>query len=186
MAKRASPIVCLFVSSVLSCSAQNSPGSADITSPQSQIIKVYSKAVPLLHQKTSVPLRLPAQVSGLDDDVYAIVKSVDNTGYVVILGATPDCEGQHVCSYGTLIGTSRPLNKIDEYGISDRRGTPVRLQHGVKGRFYETVCGAYCSDSLIVWTEGNYHYVIGLKAERKSGMIVAANSAIQRGSEGWK
>jgi hypothetical protein len=165
-----------------------STSKSDTSGPQPQIIKVFSKAAALLHQKTSVPLRLPTHVSGLDGEgeVYAIVKSANETGYIVILGATPDCEGQHVCSHGTLIGTSHPLSQVDEYAINDRRGTPVRLQHGLKGYFYESVCGAYCSDSLIVWTEGNNHYIIGLKAQRKSDMIGAANSAIQGGSERWK
>jgi hypothetical protein len=190
MVKLAIPAVFPIVLSVVLCQAQASPNTSksDASGPQPQIIKVFSKAAALLHQKTSVPLRLPTHVSGLDGEgeVYAIVKSANETGYVVILGATPDCEGQHVCSNGTLIGTSRPLSQVDEYAINDRRGILVRLQHGLKGYFYESVCGAYCSDSLIVWTEGNNHYIIGLKAQRKSDMIGAANSAIQGGSERWK
>ncbi len=163
---------------------QISPGSPK---PQSHLMKVFSGAVPMLRQKTSVPIRIPTQVPGLDaeDDLYAIVKSADETGYTVVLGATPDCEGQHVCSYGTLIGTTRPFNTIDDYGFKDRRRTRVRLRNGISGYFYDTVCEAYCSDSLVVWTEGKYRYIIGLKAERQSNMIKVANSAI-RATDRWK
>ncbi len=142
MVKLASPIVCLLVLSVFWCSAQTTPNASrpDSSSPQPQVIKAFSKAALILHQKTSVPLRLPTHVSGLDD-LYAIVKSADEAGYVVVLGSTPNCGGQHVCSYGTLIGTTRSLNQIDEYAISGRRRTSVELQHGLEGYFYESVCG---------------------------------------------
>lgn len=116
------------------------------------------------------------------EDVYAIVKSADDEGYVVILGATPDCEGQHQCSFGTLIGTTRPLEQIDEYSLNDSRGEPVRLIRGLKGYFFASDCGSYCSDAKIVWTEGKYRYVIGLKAAEKREMVTAANSAIENGA----
>jgi hypothetical protein len=113
------------------------------------------------------------------DELYAVVKSVDETGYVVVLGATADCEGEHVCSYGTMIGTSRPLDQIDEYDVTRRPRTLVKLRRGLTGHFYASVCGAYCSDSFITWTEGTYHYIIGLKAGRRSDLIGSVNSAIE-------
>jgi len=120
---------------------------------------------------------------GGESDLYAIVKSAEETGYIVILGATPDCEGQHVCSFGTFIGTTRSLDQVDEYSVSGRGSTPVNLQHGLKGHFYKSTCGAYCSDSLIVWTEGKNNYIIGIKAESKADMIKTVNSAIEAS---WK
>jgi hypothetical protein len=150
------------------------------TKPQSHVAETFSQVAPKLRKNTSVPLRLPTFVRGLEDEskLYAVIKSADAAGYVVVLGATPDCQGQHVCSYGIFIGTSRPLDLIGEYDFSDRHGTRVALAHGIKGAFYETDCGAYCSDALITWSEGNFHYVIGIKAEKKSDLIRTANSAI--------
>ena len=148
----------------------------------SSISSVYTKAVTVLQSKTSVPLRLPTCVWGLNsnDDIHAIVKSADESGYVLVLGATPDCEGQHVCSYGTMIGTSRPLNQIDDaYDVTRRPRTAVKLHRELHGYFYASVCGAYCSDSFVTWTEGKYHYVIGLKAEKKSNLLASVNSAIE-------
>lgn len=156
--------------------------------PQSHLMKVFSEAATVLRQKTSVPIRIPTEIPSLDaeNDLYAIVKSADGTGYAVILGATPDCEGEHVCSFGTLIGTTRPLNEIEDYEVTDRRRKQVVLWNGIRGYYYDSVCGAYCNDSLIVWTEGKYRYIIGLKAEKQSNMIKVANSAIRAGTDQWK
>lgn len=49
------------------------------------------------------------------------------------------------------------------------------LHHGITGDFYNRICAAYCSDTLMAWTEGKYHYIIGLEAESKLNMIRAAN-----------
>ena len=127
---------------------------------------VLTKAVTAVRSKTSVPIRLPTCISGFDsaEELHAIVKSVDGSRYVVVLGATPECEGQHVCSYGTMIGTSLPLNRIGAYDVTRRPRSLVDLHRRIKGYFYASVCGAYCSDSFITWTEGAYHYIIGLKA----------------------
>jgi hypothetical protein len=180
-------IACLLYLAVLSCAAQTSP---DRSSPQSQVFKVLSKAAFILRQKTAVPPRLPTHIAGLDQatesDLYAIIEYADEMGYSVILGGEPDCKGQHQCSYGTLIGTTRPLSEIDVYDVVDRRETLVMLANGLKGHFYDSDCGSYCSDSLVVWSEGKYHYIIGLKAGSKSDLIRVANSAIRAGIERWK
>jgi hypothetical protein len=179
-------LACLIWVGGISYPAQTSHGTPK---PKSHLMKVFSKAVPLILKKTSVPIRIPTEVPGLDredDDLYAIVQSADETGYTIILGATPDCEGQHVCSYGTLIGTTRPFNEIADDGLTDRRKKRVILWNGISGYFYDSVCGAYCDDSLIVWTEGKYRYIIGLKAEKQSNMIKVANSAIRAGTGRWK
>lgn len=117
---------------------------------------------------------------GLEDEteLYAIIKSADKARYIVVLGATPDCYGEHACSYGTFIGTSQPFDQVDDYSLRDMRGTPVTLTRGIRGTFYQSECGAYCSDALITWSEGNFHYVIGIKAEKKPDLIRTANSAI--------
>jgi hypothetical protein len=147
----------------------------------SSISKAFTNAVTVVRSKTSVPLRLPSCVWGLgsEDELYAVVKSVDESGYVVVLGATPDCEGQHVCSYGTMIGTTRPLDQIDDYDVTRRPRTLVKLRRGLTGYFYASVCGAYCSDSFVTWSEGTYHYIIGLKAETRSNLLASVNSAIE-------
>ena len=178
--KAAIHLFCTVLLSGLSCLAQTRPGPSDSTKTSMQLTSVYSEILPSLHRTTSVPLRLPARVSGLgaEDEVHAVLKSANATGYVIVLGATPDCAGQHVCSYGTVIGTSRSLDASDEYSMSNRRGSTASLHHGIKARLYQPICGSYCSDSLVVWAEGKCHYIIGLKAGSKRALILAANSAI--------
>ena len=160
------PLFLVFVA-VLLCSAQTS-----------RLVEVLAEIAPSLRDQTPVPLRFPSHIPDLDKEpeLYATTRSVDQTGYDVVLGAMPDCQGQHVCSYGFLVGTTRPVSDF----VSDRVGIAVPLRKGISGTFYDTVCGAYCDESLIVWSEGNYHYIIGLKAEKKSNMVVVANSAIGR------
>ena len=172
----------LFVFMLLLHAAQ-APGQESETHCSNSLFPingVLTKAITVVPSKTSIPLRLPTCVSGLDStsELHAIVKSVDERSYVVVLGDTPECEGQHVCSYGTMIGTSRPLDQIDEYDVTRRPRSLVNLHHGLTGYFYASVCGAYCSDSFITWTEGTYHYIIGLKAEERRNLIASVNSAI--------
>jgi len=157
------------------CSAQISPSE-----------KVFSTVIPALLRETSVPLRLPTYLAGLQKgDFYAIVTSADETGYTIVLGATPDCKGEHICSYGALIGTTHSLKDLSFYAVSDRKAISVPLHHGITGDFYDAMCAAYCSDSLMVWSEGKYHYIIGLKAESKPNVIRTANSAIDAADK-WK
>ena len=164
-----------------SCQAQAQGSGARCSGSQSSMNEAFAKAAITLRSKTPIPLRLPTCVLGLhsEEGPYAIVKSADESGYVVVLGATPDCQGQHACSYGTMIGTSRPLDRIDEYDVTRRPRSAVRLRGGLKGYFYPPVCGVYCSDSFITWTEGTYHYMIGLKAETRPSLLASANSAIE-------
>lgn len=172
-------VVCWFVAlATVICVAQTTPNPS---SRQAHLRNVLAKAALSVKQTATVPPRIPAYIPGLESEqnLYAIITFVDRDSYTVVLGATPDCEGQQVCSYATFIGTTRRLTEIDEYGLDRRRASLVKLKNGLIGYFYKSVCDAYCSDSLIVWTEGRYHYIIGLKAERQSTLLNVANSAIQ-------
>ena len=184
MVQFAKLLACLVIACGSINSPQSSPGGSAPKNHHSAISKAYAKALPVLHKKTSVPLRLPTQGLGLEgeQDLFAIVESADDTTYIVDLAATPDCYREHACSYGTFVGTSRPLHEIQGYGFEDREGISVGLRHGLKGRYYKGLCGAYCSDSRIVWTEGRFHYIIGLKAATKRDIVRSANSSIRGGS----
>lgn len=83
-----------------------------------------------------MPLRVPTYLSALKKgDVHAIINSAGQTGYIFALGATPDCRGERVCSYGAVIGTDHPLKDLDFYGVSDRKAASVPLHHGITGDF---------------------------------------------------
>lgn len=177
--KKIASIGCGLIALALGCNPLQAPAQG-CSSQLSSISSVFTNALPVLRSKTSVPVRLPACVRGLNskDELYAIVKTAEKSGYVVVLGAIPDCEGQHVCSYGTMVGTSGPLNQIGEYDLAHRSRVSVKLRRGLTGFYYASVCHAYCSDSLITWSEGSYHYIIGLKSGNLSSLVASANSAI--------
>ncbi len=168
------------------CPAQTTPTTS---SDKTSVPGAFLKAIPLLREKTAVPLRLPTHIPNLESEteLYAIVTSADETGYAVVLGAIPDCQGQHVCSYGTFIGRrSSSVATPGDYALPDKPGISVKLQHGLQGVFYPFSIGAYCSDSLITWVESSYRYLIYLKCGKQANAIKAANSAIQAGSERWR
>jgi len=147
---------------------------------QANLAQKLREYLPELKEKTKAPPRLITYFPrlGQADDLYVNVRSADSTGYEIVLGFTPDCEGQNVCGYGRLVGTTRPFNEIEE--IEGRKWVPVILKGRVKGRYYDTECAANCSYSVVAWSEGKWHYLVELKAERKSLVIRAANSALAR------
>jgi hypothetical protein len=112
-------VIWLLVGCVM-CSAQISPSD-----------QTFSKIVPDLLRKTFVPLRIPTYLPNLNSgDFHAFINSAEESGYIIVLGATVDCEGQHVCSYGALIGTAHPLKELDFYAVSDRKAALVPLHSG--------------------------------------------------------
>src|SRR5690348_16703240 len=117
--------------------AQVQRSGAPCSGSRSVVSNAFAKAIVTLRAKTPVPPRLPTCVPGMgsEDEAYAIVKSADESGYVVVLGATPDCRGQHVCSYGTMIGTLHPLVQIDKYDVTRRPRSAVKLRGGLRGYF---------------------------------------------------
>jgi len=154
---------------------------AEVRESQSALRDGLSDTVATLRGRTSIPVRIPKRVPALEaaDTVYPIIRSADEIEYVLVLGATSDCEGQHACSYGTFMGTTRPTQRIAEYDLADRKKKSVMLRHGFRADFYESICAAYCGDSVIFWNEGKYGYLIRLKGGKASELIAAANSAIE-------
>jgi|SRR5215469_1885062 len=128
-----------------------------------------------IRRQSAVPLRLPTYLPYLDEKnpIYASIGSVNKSHYRIILGYGRDCEGGPACLYAELEGSSTPLR---EY--AGETMVPISLQGGIKGYFINFTCGANCSESYIGWTEGGFHYFIGMKAEKKEMLIKIANSAI--------
>jgi hypothetical protein len=148
------------------------------TDEQAKLARRLREYLPQLKEKTSIPPRLITYFPRLDkaDDLYVNVISADSTRYEIVLAFDPDCLGQNVCGYGILVGTTLPFNEIPD--IKDRKWVPVTLAGGIKARYYDTQCYAYCSYSMVAWSEGKWRYLVELKAERKWLVIKAANSAL--------
>jgi len=148
------------------------------TDEQAKLAQRLRDYLPQLKEKTSIPLRLITYFPrlGKADDLYVNVISADSTRYEIVLAFDPDCLGQNVCGYGILVGTTLPFNEIPD--IEEQKWVPVTLAGGIKARYYDTQCHAYCSYSMVAWSEGKWRYLVELKAERKWLVIKAANSAL--------
>lgn len=122
-------------------------------------------------QQSRVTPRLPSFLPGVDNEnpVYAVVKSANAFGYEILLANTLPCEGQNVCLYGTIRGGIAPYAE---------HGTTVILKKHIRGKFIDSVCHVYCTQSYINWPEAGFFYSIGIKAEKKENLVKSANSAI--------
>ena len=138
----------------------------------------FSQFRSVLASKTPVPPRLPSYFPRVvaKKELFVKIDSADETGYKIYMGFDPDCDGQSMCRFGTLIGTTLPLDKISD--LEGRKSVPVPLQNDINGFYYDAECQASCNDSMVAWSEGKYQYVLGLKAEEKAYVTKAANSAI--------
>ncbi len=146
--------------------------------PERQSSGVFSSIKPLLAARTRIPARLPSFIPDAGDPlhpIYSILESAEPTGYSIELAWTEYCQGGNNCHYGTVRGSSSPLDKAD--GAS----TPITLAGGIKGSFIAFTCAAFCNDSTVVWTQGGYFYSVSIKAEKMDGLIKVANSAITAG-----
>ncbi len=172
------------------------------TSALSTVDPVFQPILSSLN-KTQAPLRLPAFIflesireSGLstfDGKVYANLLDVTPTTYVVILGATEECQGGNACRLGSISGSKNDRNtprgenllKLikSKYNASSNRRSKekpevVTLAKGIKGYFDPWTCGASCGDADIIWDENGYRYTVGSKIGTKSSLVKMANSAI--------
>src|SRR5215467_1541980 len=137
--------------------------------------RIFKEIIPLLLQKTGVPLRLPAYVPDSNDKenpLYAMVLVADQDHYSIQLAWRPDCEGGNACHVG-YIGGSKTAPPHP-----DKDAAPVTLLGGIKGSFVEFDCGAHCDDASLDWSEGGFYYGISLRAGDKKTLVRMANSAI--------
>ena len=136
---------------------------------------VFASVVGTLHEKTKVPLRLPTFLP-FDRDrsnpLYANLRSVDENSYSVELGWVADCEGGNACHYGTVSGSTKPVE------VEQGRRVAVNLVHGIHGYFVDSTCGAHCDDATLNWSQNGYFYQISVKAGRMAELKLIANSAI--------
>jgi hypothetical protein len=142
---------------------------------------IFSQIVPLLLQKTSVPLRLPEYVPYSDDKetkLYSILKVAEPERYSIELTWLQDCDGGNACHVGYVGASKTP------FPSERKRRVPVSLAGGIGGFFVGFDCGAHCDDASLDWKEGDYYYGISLKAADKNTLVRMANSAIEGAAHG--
>jgi hypothetical protein len=107
------------------------------------------------------------------EPLYLFVQAVGLSGYSIVLAVVDQpCEGQNWCTYGSLEGSTKPIQNGDLPAI------PVHLANGVQASYTKFVCYASCTQAYINWKQNGYYYSIGIKAGKKRQLIEAANSVI--------
>jgi hypothetical protein len=156
-----------------SCISWRQHCASPFTQTTIKINPVFVPILPLLRQRTHVPLRLPTYLAaeGEGRQLYAIVEQVTFSRYEIQLAFTKDCTGGNACRYGMISGhVAKGARRV--------KGKVVRLDRGIVGRFVDAVCGAVCSDSTLTWDQDGYRYTVGIKAADMGTLMKVANSAI--------
>jgi hypothetical protein len=159
---------------------QTQASSKSAPAPELKPNHIFNEMLPVLRQKTSVPLRLPEYVPDSDDKettLYSILEVAESERYSIQLAWIKDCTGGNACHVGYIGGSKTPFPPEDKPAVS------VTLTGGIKGSFIESDCGAHCDDASLDWAEGGYYYGISLKAGDKKTLIRMANSAIHANPE---
>jgi hypothetical protein len=152
-----------------------------------------------LQAVTQVPLRLPTRLPLTKEapPLYATVTVRNRTEYEIILGLSADCGGGNACRWGTLSGQQLTPNtpsiarQFADYTdpsyqpwtnlppeIKKQFG-PVKLTRGLSGFFVPATCGANCGDSMVLWEQNGFRYMVGIKVGKLKEVIDLANSAIE-------
>lgn len=154
--------------------------------------QVLSSTISKLKAKTRIPLKLPTFIPQENYPLYITVNTVTPDQYELTIGTDKDCSGGNYCRYGTISGqrvTASTPSVEDEYAFlndpsyqpsvrSKEKMGKVALDNGVEGYFIPYVCGANCDDSKVIWEQGGYRYLVGIKSGDKKTVVGIANSAI--------
>jgi len=139
---------------------------------------VFSEVEPVIRQKSRVLPALPSFLPYVDKShsIYAIVRSVSDSSYDILLANAIPCEGANWCLYGSVRGSIEPLNHTFNHATAPT--SPISLHKGIQGKFIEAICDTYCTEAYAEWKENGYCYSIGMKAGKRAQLVKMANSAI--------
>lgn len=180
MGKIAIPLL-LFLSatcafrSILTLSGLQGSAPQNSRQPYVEELGSLSRLRPRLRRETRVPARLPEFLPLVDEKhpIYAVIQSLDSSGYRILLANDVPCEGQNWCLYGSVEG------RINPFESKEGPTETIKLRDGIVGEFIDAACDAYCTQAYVRWKEDGFYYSVGIKAERRQIMIKVANSAIR-------
>lgn len=139
---------------------------------------VFREVEPALRRESAVPPKLPRFLPFMDEShpIHAVVQSATASGYSILLANALPCEGANWCLYGTVKGSTQPINREGKAG----KAVPVLLQGGIKASFFDSECDTYCSQAYVDWQENGYYYSIGIKGPNpmRKALLKVANSAV--------
>ena len=181
-------IFVLLCSLAVGCSVVMAQETSPIPGAQT-VIPIFQSVSQQL-QTQSIPVVLPTE---LPFAAYPYLRLVDSQSYEISLDHTPDCRGAGYCNDGILRGEqinqgTSPIqakyafekqSNFQPQARSPEQIGDVVLARGIKGYFVPYVCGANCDSSKVIWNQGGYRYMVGVRYGSKSAVVVLANSAIE-------
>ena len=131
----------------------------------------------VIRLKSAVSPEFPTFLPYTDKDnpAHAIIESVGQSDYQIMLAWVMPCAGGHNCIYGSVRGGAVPFT------VAEGKSVPVTLLRGIKGNFIESVCEINCTQAYVGWSDGAFYYSVGVKAGKKDDLVKVANSAISAG-----
>ena len=131
---------------------------------------------------TQIPPMLPTSFMITDEMVlYPTVMTMEPGMYEISLDYGEDCNYATACHFGVLAGSLTSGNELystPNIYVEADRAVPVTLANRIEGYYIEGLCGASCSNSLIVWVQDFFQYIIGSKAASQAFLLDIVNSAI--------
>lgn len=143
-----------------------------------QSSRIFDKVGRVIVNKSRVPPMLPSVFPYIDDShpLHALIQSIDDSSYTILLANALPCDGANWCLYGSVRGNVVPFRH--SFNHISPKVERVVLIDGIKARFIKASCDAYCTEAYVEWTHGDYYYSIGLKAGERKELVGMANSAI--------
>lgn len=152
--RRTGSAAVLCASIVLLAQASSSPARAQpsraaaAASAVSVVQLLGSRVAAVKRRDGGVPVLLPTTMPLPRPDYEA--SRAHNGGYGLEIDGEEPCDGANVCLYALFTGQRG--GKLF--------GKPVKLSHGIQGRFADIQCGAACSPASIDWIENGVLYTI--------------------------
>jgi hypothetical protein len=166
-----------LLSDTLSAQQKTGVGDTQVAS-EPGVSAVFREAESVLRRESGVPPELPRFLPFMDEShpIRAVVQSATASGYSILLANVLPCEGANWCLYGTVKGSTQPIDREGKAG----KAVPVLLQGGIKASFFDSECDTYCSQAYVDWQENGYYYSIGIKGPNpmRKTLLKVANSAV--------
>jgi len=146
-------------------------------SPDETSSLTFHDVYPVIRQKSKVSPELPTFLPYTDKDnpAHAIIESIGESDYQIMLAWVVPCAGGHDCLYGSIRGSDVPFT------VAEGKSMPVTLVRGIKGKFIKSVCEINCTQAYVGWSDRGFYYSVGVKAGKKNDLVKMANSAIAAG-----
>lgn len=148
--------------------------------PANKLIQNLPKTIAKLQKQTSVPVLFPKQIPKNPQykNYYATGK-ITNSGYVIYVDSTKDCNGVHACNIGSITAAIGGNPQI-YYDMQNKELTvPVKLKNNIKAYYTPGHAMGDYWPTMIVWRDKNVLYTIVWQINpniERQAIVAMANS----------